>query len=730
MFFGKRLIAMLNTDAAWLSRHGRRAGMALLLLLMLTLGGMMRAQDSAGASVYTYGCVYDEASHTLQIRAVLTDSDSAPLFVDSVSVPNLDLPEGSATIQRVEERQPVRMIAVIDTTRSYPVEAMRDTLQDAMQNFPVLDELALVTFNDRVSPLLGPPTIEKLAVIDEYRDRIVPGGDPQAGIAVLYDGILTALRDGVDPASPLRQVVLVLTDSPHRNERSDTTERDVIERAQAVNAQVYVIAFDTIQDTPDFEVLAEIASATDGHLWTYGQNEGDDKSIGTLTDQMRDILASFQQTLDSEYLITISADTLEPDPSTLTVPLEVVVGSGGQQVALGTFDCVLPLVDHSIAFTNLTNNLFIMLDQQPFVIAPPVIDSPLAEDERETRLFLNDSTAPLLGSTLSLDDPIVQDALLPADNRLRVELYDIRGDEPQLLAVDEVTGINLQRPLSLSVEGDSETVSGETTFVAVVDGGVAVPENRVVRFGVHAGDGEYQRLLPTSPDLIDGEARLTIDDINARTAELFGEDAENLEVIAYIDGSAPDGSDALFVSDPLPITLDASAVDVVSEPEAVEPAPDNTALVIPLVVAGVLVLVDLILLRQIRAARVRRLIKYPDNRELPQNTLRVTLTRDGRHQMYTLTKQTMSVGRGSSNDINLSDDTNISREHGVIMWRGGRWYYANRKPQAKVSIGGKTLRGYRMRELTDNTQMQIGDYTLVCHYDTEADPDSLLRTQF
>jgi hypothetical protein len=52
---------------------------------------------------------------------------------------------------------------------------------------------------------------------------------------------------------------------------------------------------------------------------------------------------------------------------------------------------------------------------------------------------------------------------------------------------------------------------------------------------------------------------LTIDDINARVTELFGADATNLEVIAYIDGSAQDGSDALFVSDPLPITLGEAA---------------------------------------------------------------------------------------------------------------------------------------------------------------------------
>lgn len=707
--------------------------MALLFLLFASMIAPAAAQDGAEPGIYTYGCAFDEATEMVQIRAALMDETGAPLFVDGVNIRNLELPEGSATIQRVEQRLPVRIIAVIDTTRSYPVTDMRDVLQDKMATFPVLDELALVTFNDRVSPLLGPPTIEKIKIIDDYRDRIVPGGDPQAGIAVLYDGILTALRDGFDATSDLRRVVLVLTDSPHRNERSDTTQRDVIERAEAVNAQVFIIAFDTIQDEPDFDILAEIAAETNGFLWTYGRREGDDKAVATLSARMGDLLDNFRQALDSEYLITIDPDVLEPDPDTLTVSLDVAVTSGSREIALGTFDCVVPVTDYTITFANLTDNMFVPLDQQPLVIST-VIDPPLPEADRDVRLFLNGSTR-IFGNTISLDDPTVQGALLPTNNSVRAALHQVGDGEGTPLAVVEVTGISFQRRLNLEVESETGTVSGETTFIATTDGSFAVPDSQVVRFGIRADGGEYQRLLPTSPDLIDGEARLVVPDINARVAELFDEEPANLEVIAYLGGSAPDGSDALFVSQPLPLVLGEVAappveIETTPTPSAEEQAALPTGLLIPLGIAGALLVVDLALLGQIRTARVKRLINYPDNRELPQNMLRVTVTRDGRHQTYTLTKQTMSVGRGTSNDINLSDDTNISREHGVIMWRRGRWYYANRKRQAKASIGVKKLHGYRMHELGDNTQLQIGDYTLVCHYDSDADPDSLLKTQF
>jgi hypothetical protein len=153
-------------------------------------------------------------------------------------------------------------------------------------------------------------------------------------------------------------------------------------------------------------------------------------------------------------------------------------------------------------------------------------------------------------------------------------------------------------------------------------------------------------------------------------------------------------------------------------------------LVVPLAVTGALVLIDLILLRRIRVARVKRLIRFPDNVDLPGTPMKITVRRNGQSQMHVLAKRTMNLGRGSSNDINLPDDTNVSREHGVVMWRRGQWLYTNRKPETGVSIDQKKVKGFRARPLRDGTQIQIGDYHMVCHYDMDADPDSLLQTQF
>src|SRR5690606_10267893 len=182
---------------------------------------------------------------------------------------------------------------------------------------------------------------------------------------------------------------------------------------------------------------AQITNGTGGHLWSYGQKEGDDKSLATLTREMSNFLDDFLQALNSEYLISINAETLEPNPDTLTVSPEVSVTSAGRNFSLGTFDCVLPLVDHSVTFgPSIVSNMFVSLDQQPLVVSTTV-DSPLAENQREVRLFLNGNTR-IFGNSIDLADATVQGALLPSNNSLKAELLDIRNpDDPKLLGVAE-----------------------------------------------------------------------------------------------------------------------------------------------------------------------------------------------------------------------------------------------------------------------------------------------------
>jgi hypothetical protein len=88
----------------------------------------------------------------------------------------------------------------------------------------------------------------------------------------------------------------------------------------------------------------------------------------------------------------------------------------------------------------------------------------------------------------------------------------------------------------------------------------------------------------------------------------------------------------------------------------------------------------------------------------------------------------MYVGRGSGNDIGLEDDSNVSRQHGVFMWRRGSWWFANRKPKVKTKIDGKLYRGYVVRKLQPMMEIQIGDFQLVYHSNAQGDMSDLIKT--
>jgi pSer/pThr/pTyr-binding forkhead associated (FHA) protein len=86
------------------------------------------------------------------------------------------------------------------------------------------------------------------------------------------------------------------------------------------------------------------------------------------------------------------------------------------------------------------------------------------------------------------------------------------------------------------------------------------------------------------------------------------------------------------------------------------------------------------------------------------------------------------VGRGSTNDINLGDDPNISRQHGVIMWRNGNWYYSNRKRRAIAVINGKRKIGFVWVKLVPITEIEIGSTLLIFHSSAQQDISELIKT--
>jgi hypothetical protein len=706
----------------------------LMISSLMGVVGLVSAQEAA-PGVYVYGCKFDEDSGQAQIRLALINRDGQPLNPSAWQVRSAGsdeaLPADTITLEPVEQRAPARVILVVDTTFQYPSEALREVLENQMLLPPYLfptDELGLVKF-DVDAAVLGTPSTDKGQLFNLHGDKLTSLRQQEANTAVLYEGIFSALdsNSNVDPAQQ-RLVILVFTDSQHSTTQSPVTLDQVIRRAQELRAQVFPILFDNFGDQdPDPAAMQQLANATGGHVWSTSTAPEADRSLDAFKTQMTQFLTAADMAVNAEYVLSIPGELLEPDENQVA-QVAITLTSGVDELPLPVQNCDVLLSQHAIILGTVSpDSKLVPVDGSltvNYAIEPPPAD----DDNLEIRLFMNGRSLP--GQQLSAGDQFqlsltdVQSALQAGANTLQIELY--REDERIAEAV-EVRDVRFQRPLTLCVLQADEcvpdaTVSGATTFQVGIEGDAGDAANAVVRFRARVDGGEYQAF--GTDELAAGSADFIVPNINTEVTNLFGEEEiSDLEIVAFIGDSGLERAD--FVSAPLPVTLGTPEVTVT--PAAT--TSNLPMLLLPFGIAGVLAIVDLLLLRQIGKARVKRLIRYPDALIMPDNPLKITAQRDGNSQTFVLTKRTMNVGRGTANEINLSDDTNVSREHGVVMFRRGRWYYANRKPKIRATVDKKNLRGYQMRELKDRTQMQLGDYVLVCHYGDVEDLSALAETQ-
>jgi hypothetical protein len=153
----------------------------------------------------------------------------------------------------------------------------------------------------------------------------------------------------------------------------------------------------------------------------------------------------------------------------------------------------------------------------------------------------------------------------------------------------------------------------------------------------------------------------------------------------------------------------------------------NDQWVPPAAIIGLLAL-NLLLYRMIGRRRIMKLITTPDNIDLSPQLMNITMRRGDIKQSHTLTRKTVNVGRGSTNDINLGDDPNISRQHGAIIWRKNNWWYSNRKKDTMAKINGKKVRGLHLVKLEPVTEIEIGQTLLVFHSNAQQDVSDFIKT--
>lgn len=689
---------------------GTTALIAISLSLCLSVSAQTAGLNTTSTGEFlAYTCTYNGGTNLAEVHASVTGPDGVPLNPQTytINVTNAAgeaLPPDAAAVTPAAARAPVRVIMVLDTTSTMPINEVRNAIRDhLLPRLLIEDEMALLQFDTTIAPLTQFYTDKNALYNEHIADIELREGDNR-----LYDAMLQAATL-TQPNSPLRQVILVITDS-RRGALPQAGQSDIVTRAQASKAQIFTIGFE-YEDYPDREELFAIADATRGRGWDYRG----ERSRSAVESAVGTSLEAFSATLNSEVIIAVDIERQTPDETGL-VPLTIsLLPTSGGAALTDTISCPITgpapetaandpaaLPTFTIAFANIVNNLVVNEPVNVEVSAQPE-DIPL---ELRFVFWLDDEMDDQFPDGIYiLDTP----SLTPGNHTLRAQLRDATDT---VVASTSTVNLVVQREFQLSLAGDSATnLSGPVQFN--VSGAEGLPS---VEFLVaSAVNPIVTQPLGTAEVADDGTASLTIPNIQEDANRLFpNQQTWELQVVARAPGETEDQPFGL--SNTLPIAV------------AAIPQTTIPPILLPIGVSLLLVGLNYALLRQVRSARIRRFIESPGSQDLDAELMSVTVNRAGVKQTYTLTKKTMFVGRGSGNDISLEDDSNVSRQHGVLLWRRGTWWFANRKPKVKTKIDGKVYRGYTLHKLKPMMEIQIGDFQLVFHSNAQRDMSDLIKT--
>lgn len=718
-----------------MTKRTRIVFLALLLALVLGAAGGMMAQAGDGlartdqAAFMAFTCSFNEEAGHSEIFASLAGPGGAAIPEANITAVTVardggePLPAEAVSIAPSSPRQPLRLVLVLDTTDTMPLDQLKSLmLEDINGDGPSFldglvpgDEVAVVAVDQTVTGP-GPFSDNRNGVFNDQVDPLAV----RAGTNVIYEGVQAAVGATV-PNSPSRQAVLVITDSGYIEGRADDAEalvNEIITVAQASRAQIYPISFTSLnaQNVPDPQLLDRLANETGGVAWTYSG----DKSVNAITAAVGAALREFYASLNAEVVISADLTGLEADETGL-VPLNVTVTLADGTTLTSNVSCAPPPAAgeevvtpaFSVAFRNLVEGLGV---KETLIVQ--VATAPEVPADAMFRFLLDDEPT----DSATPEFTIAPDAINPGVHALRVQLRDAAGNQ---LATTPTVTFFTQRPLVLTTgTGGTVNLSGPLTLQAAnVSPNIGAVEFKLI----DANDpGNVLSLGTAAPQ--DGTAVLEVANIQEAANTLLPGQTEgwNVQVIATAPGASAD-SPPLGESN----TLNLSVQPLPANPLnlAPEQVATLTSAALPIGLAVLFLIVDFVLWGQIRKAKIRKKINRPDGYDLSANLMQLTVSRSGNRQTFVLTKKTMYVGRGSGNDISLDDDANVSRQHGVVMWRGQKWYYANRKSKVKARVNGKNLKGLAMAKLDNPTEINIGDYQIVFHGgETQRDISDLVKT--
>lgn len=685
----------------------RRIAAVIVMALMLAAPARAQQPPPRAAAFVAYQCVFQAQTNTVEIRASLRGSNGAGMSPSSYTI------SGVQSVRPAQPRPPLQMVIVLDITDTVPIEQIVDAISvNLMPRLDVQDQVALITFSQEVSPPTQFYTDKNRLINEHMLDLKTLEGENH-----LYDAILSSLS-AFPLGSDARKVVLVLTDSGRRTAPQATTP-EIVEAARRAKIEIYPIGFYS-RDRPDEAELQTMANGTGGYAWLYTETRNSRATIGAAVNNFLD---NFARALDSEIVISVGMQGQTPDANG-QVLLNLTVTPSNDPVLTDSISCPMEVLRHGINFVQMPDNL-VVSGRADVVVA---VDSRLNPDEL---LVVFRANGEIVQNSTSRRYTFNAAEVAPGYYNIDAQLWN-RNNET-LASTPTTIRIYAQQVLQLgTASGLTQALEGAVQFQASRSSTFALPE---ARFTVTSVSDPAQSFdLGRAAFQPDGKAALMLDDIYTRMLALFPNmtDASQFRVAAFVPGVSPDDANLAFSNDLVisvkqpgqPAVVPTAAPPVVAA--APQPAaPDWTLPAALVVLFGV---ANILLFRWAGRRRILRMINNPDHHELSPQVMTVTVHRGDTRRPHTLTKKTVFIGRGSSNDINLGDDPNISRQHGVIMWRRRAWYYSNRKGQAAARINGRRYKGLILYKLEPVTEIEIGATLLLFHSSAQQDVSDFIKT--
>ncbi|MDQ7033759.1 MAG: FHA domain-containing protein [Anaerolineae bacterium] len=666
-----------------------------------------------------YACTFNRNDNRAQIQTIFMNANGRRVprgDFRSITVVQTDsgdvVASRDVSITPLVTRLPMRMMLVLDITETIPLLEIKQAIIDSLiPNLLPEDEIAVITFGSGVSDP-SPFFSDKNRLINEF----ILDLDVQRGNNRVYDALLQSVNILENFTSSERRTILMITDSGQRVDEQASVD-EIIQRSQASAIQIYPIGFYT-RDRPDINILRRIAYESNGFGWFY---EDEENSRASIQSNVATFLEDFTDALNSELRVDIDTPIPSAEISGLARYRLSVVQSGAQGFET-TINCPVDELSHAISFAG---------DSFSYVTKDPVrlevnVESDLNDDAVRVRFFVDNRP---VQTDFNRSFVFQTSRQTPGQHEIRAQLLD-RNDTVLATTVNSVT-VYAQQTLDVSVtSGTFEDLARAIGLNVVVGTNINID---TILVNLYKPDSNEPRELRQS-SIENGRAGVTLANLQADIQD-FSPNAQTGDVFQLrieVPGASPSDPP---LADPyiIPVTYIAPDIPVVAQPvprwvQLSLNIRREPFLLVSLISLGLFVL-NILLFRLVRRLRVQKVIARPDDVELSEALMSVTVHSDDEKKTHPLTKKTLFVGRGELNDIILGTSETISRRHGVIMWRKGRWWYTNRKSDVSAVVEGKRIRGMRIVALEPITEIEFGkDTVMIFHYGSQQNIESLFNT--